>query len=275
MPGRPSAALAALLTDFGTEDVYVGVMKAVLIGICPSARVVDLTHAIPPQDVRLGALALADAAPYLPAGAVALAVVDPGVGSARAALAARAGGRLFVGPDNGLLSWCLDADAEVVRIEEPRYRLPRVSDTFHGRDVFAPAAAHLLNGVPLAALGPPAESWLCLERPAPTRRPDGTLEAHVIAVDRFGNLILDLRPDELPARPAFELAGQRVVGLARSYAEADGELAALVGSFGRVELARPNGSAAGALGVGRGATVLVRDAAAGCAGGSGPGGCGP
>ena len=259
-PAAGPAALAALLTDFGTDDVYVGVMKAVLLGICPSARIVDLTHAIPPQDVRLGALALADAAPYLPAGAVAVAVVDPGVGSARAALAARADGRYFVGPDNGLLSWCLGADAEAVRLEEPRYRLAPVSDTFHGRDVFAPAAAHLLNGVPLAALGPPAESWLRLERPAPTRRPDGALEAHVIAVDRFGNLILDLAREELPARPAFEVAGRPAVGLVRSYAEAGDGLAALVGSFGRVELAWPNGSAASVLGVGIGATVVVRAA---------------
>lgn len=251
--------LAALLTDFGTDDVYVGVMTAVLLGICPGARVVDLTHAIPPQDVGLGALALADAAPYLPAGAVAVAVVDPGVGSDRAGLAARSGRRYFVGPDNGLLSWCLGADAEVVRLEEPRYRLPRVSGTFHGRDVFAPAAAHLLNGVPLAALGPRVDAWVGLERPRPTRRADGVLEAHVIAVDRFGNLILDLGAEELPARPRFEVAGRAVVGLARSYADAGAELAALVGSFGRVELARPNGSAAEMLGIGRGTTVVVRD----------------
>jgi S-adenosylmethionine hydrolase len=250
--------LAALLTDFGTDDVYVGVMKAVLLGICPTARLVDLTHAIPPQDVALGALALADAAPYLPAGAVALAVVDPGVGSARLPLAARSGGRYFVGPDNGLLSWCLGDDAEVVRIEDPRYRRPSVSATFHGRDVFAPAAAHLLNGLPLAALGRRLDAWVRLERPAATRRADGALEAHVIAVDRFGNLILDLGADDLPPRPSFEVGGRRVDGLARSYGDAEGDLAALVGSFGRVELARPNGSAAAGLGLGRGAVVTVR-----------------
>src|SRR5262249_4722142 len=131
---------------------------------------------------------------------------------------------------------------------------------FHGRDIFAPAAAHLLNGVPLAALGPSVQSWLRLERPAPTRRPNGTLEAHVIAVDRFGNLILDLAREELPARPTFEVAGRPAVGLARSYAEAGDRLAALVGSFGRVELAWGNRSAAAALGVGVGATVVVRSA---------------
>jgi S-adenosylmethionine hydrolase len=251
--------LAALLTDFGTDDVYVGVMKAVVLGICPTAALVDLTHAIPPQDVLLGALALADAAPYLPAGAVAVAVVDPGVGSDRPALAARVEGRLFVGPDNGLLSLCLRGEVEAVRLEEPRYRLPRVSSTFHGRDVFAPAAAHLLNGVPLEALGPAVDSWVRLERPAPVARADGALEAHVVAVDRFGNLILDVRPDDLGPRPTFAVAGRRVVGLARSYADAGSGLAALVGSFGRVELAQPNGSAAAALGVGRGATVVVSD----------------
>ena len=146
---------------------------------------------------------------------------------------------------------------EVVRIESARYRLPQVSSTFHGRDVFAPAAAHLLNGVPLDQLGPRAQGWVELPRPTPTRRPDGALEAHVLAVDRFGNLILDLRVADLPPRPVFEAAGRRVVGLARTYADAGGQLAALVGSFGRVELALPNASAAAALGLARGATVLV------------------
>jgi S-adenosylmethionine hydrolase len=152
--------LAALLTDFGLQDTYVGVVHAVILGICPVARVVDLTHAVPPQDVLTGALALDDAAPYLPEGAVVVAVVDPGVGSERAALAARAGGKYWVGPDNGLLSWQLAPDAEVVRLAEQRYRLPEVSSTFHGRDVFAPAAAHLLRGVPLDELGPRVTSWV-------------------------------------------------------------------------------------------------------------------
>jgi hypothetical protein len=259
MAEHRSVALAALLTDFGLDDVYVGVMKAVLLGICPGASVIDLTHAIPPQDVRAGALALADAAPYLPSGAVVVAVVDPGVGSERAALAARSGGRFFVGPDNGLLSWCLDAVADVVRVENPRYRLREVSSTFHGRDVFAPAAAHLLNGVPLRELGTRVDDWVRLPRTRPLGLPDGSLEAHVIAVDRFGNLILDARPADLPLSPVFELAGRRVVGLVRTYAEAS-ELVALVGSSGRIEIALPNGSAAAFLSLSRGATIVIRSA---------------
>src|SRR5688572_11298249 len=144
-------------------------MKAVLLSRCPLAQVVDLTHAIPPQDVLLGALALEDALPYLPLESVVVAVVDPGVGSERAALAARSGGRWLVGPDNGLLSWCLGPDAEVVRVETTRYRLPEPSSTFHGRDVFAPAAAHLLMGAELSLLGPRMASWVELARPAPRR----------------------------------------------------------------------------------------------------------
>lgn len=251
--------LAALLTDFGRQDTYVGVVHAVILGICPSARIVDLTHDVAPQDVLAGALALEEAAPYVPEGTVVVAVVDPGVGSARAALAARASGRYWVGPDNGLLSWQLkmDPNVEVVRLQNPRYRLGEVSRTFHGRDVFAPAAAHLLRGVPLGALGQRVEAWANLPYPTPTRRPDGSLEAHVVAVDRFGNLILDLRAADLPRRPRFEVAGRSVDGVATSYAEARG-LCALVGSSGRVEIALPNGSAAAQLGLARGATVAVR-----------------
>ena len=161
--------MIALLTDFGLQDSYVGVVKAVILGICPGASIVDITHAVEPQDVLGGALALEDAAPYLPEGTVVVAVVDPGVGSDRAALAARAGGRFWVGPDNGLLSWQLGPDATVVRAENPRYRLPAVSSTFHGRDVFAPVGAHLLRGVPIEELGPRVTSWVELPRPTPIR----------------------------------------------------------------------------------------------------------
>jgi S-adenosylmethionine hydrolase len=248
--------LAALLTDFGLQDTYVGVLHAVILGICPEARVVDLTHAVPPQDVLAGALALEDAAPYVPEGAAVVAVVDPGVGSERAALAACANDRFWVGPDNGLLSWQLGPDAEVVRLEDPRYRLAAVSNTFHGRDVFAPAAAHLLRGVPLAELGPRVTSWVELPKPKPTRRADGSLEAHVIAVDRFGNLVLDARPADLPSSPRFEVNGRRVEGLAATYADAQG-LCALVGSSGRVEIALPNGDAAAYLGATRWGIVFV------------------
>ncbi len=249
--------MIALLTDFGLQDSYVGVMKAVILGICPGASIVDVTHAVEPQDVLGGALALEDSAPYLPEGTVVVAVVDPGVGSDRTALAARAGGRFWVGPDNGLLSWQLGPDATVVRAENPRYRLPAVSSTFHGRDVFAPVGAHLLRGVPIEELGPRVTSWVELPRPTPIRQPDGTLEAHVVAVDRFGNLILDLRATDLPPNPSFALATVRIHGLVRTYAEARGGPCALIGSSGRVEIAVPNGSAAAKLGASKGAVVRV------------------
>jgi len=258
-PAAGPAALAALLTDFGTDDVYVGVMKAVLLGICPPAQVIDLTHAIPPQDVLLGALALADAAPYLPEGAVAVAVVDPGVGSARAALAARAGGRYFVGPDNGLLSWCLAADAEVVRLEEPRYRLPRVSRTFHGRDLFAPAAAHVASGLDLARLGPPVGDPVRLAWPE-VRAVAGAVAGAVVHADRFGNLITSIHARTLAPVDADLVirVGGREVPLVGTYGDLSiGRPGALIGSSGRLEIAVREGSAATLLRARRGTAVVV------------------
>ena len=177
----------ALLTDFGTRDPYVGAMKGAALSVCADATLVDLTHDIAAHDVAEAARHLAAAAPYFPAGTAFVVVVDPGVGSARRALAAWACGHWFVGPDNGVLTPVLTPDAAIVEITSPRYMRVPVSRTFEGRDRFAPAAAWLLRGVPLDALGPPVTDPVRLDLPRP-RVVDGILRGVLIAADRFGNV---------------------------------------------------------------------------------------
>jgi S-adenosyl-L-methionine hydrolase (adenosine-forming) len=245
----------ALLTDFGRQDVYAGVLHGVIAGIAPEARVIDLTHDVPPQDVRAGAFLLLTAYRYFPPGTIFVVVVDPGVGTARAILALRAGAYTFVGPDNGVLRWAVE-DAggaeEAVRVEEPAYHLPDVSHTFHGRDVMAPAAAHLARGVPLGALGPPAGPLSGAPFPRPVEVAGG-LAGEVLYVDRFGNAITNLPP----APGIVRVAGQ-AVPRGRAYADGiPGRPLALVGSAGLIEVAVPGGSAAAALGAGPGTPVLL------------------
>lgn len=258
--------LAALLTDFGTADVYVGVMKAVMIGICPDARIVDLTHAIPPQDVVAGALALAAAAPYFPAGTIFLCVVDPGVGSARRAIAVRSAGLTFVAPDNGLVSLAVgEGGVEVVALENPAYALPVMSRTFEGRDRFAPAAAWLARGVDLATCGPRLDAFVRLDLPA-AEESDGEIAGEVVRVDRFGNLVTNIPAAALArlsdgARVTVMVAG-RTAPLVATYGEMPaGGLGALVGSTGHLEVSVNGGSAAATLGCGRGVRVRASRAA--------------
>ena len=254
------------LTDFGLADTYVGVVKAVILGIAPDARIVDLTHDVPPQDVRAGACALLGAAPYLPDDAVVLAVVDPGVGTARRPIAVQVGDRTFVGPDNGLLSWATASQvSRAVVLDQPRFWRPAVSATFHGRDLFGPVAAHLARGVPLSDVGSPCDAIQLLPFPLVRHTVDtagGIVAAHgeVIHVDRFGNLITSLRTADLPPGPIVALAGHTIDGLVPHFqptaASAGGPIA-LIGSAGLLEVAIPNGSAASGLGVGVGAAVTV------------------
>jgi S-adenosylmethionine hydrolase len=188
------------LTDYGLQDSYVGVCHGVMARIAPHARVIDVSHAVGPQDVRHGAVVLAQAVGYLP-DAVHLAVVDPGVGTARGQVALQAGGRMLVGPDNGLLLWAADALGGVERahaLANPAYQLSPVSRTFHGRDVFAPAAAHLAAGVDPAALGPELDPAGLVRLPTPTATvDDGRLLGEVLLVDHFGNLLLSFGGAEL------------------------------------------------------------------------------
>jgi S-adenosyl-L-methionine hydrolase (adenosine-forming) len=251
-------------------------MKGVILSICPSARLVDLTHDLAPQDVLAGSLALAAAVPFFPEGTVHLAVVDPGVGSARRPVALRVGGHYLVGPDNGLFTFALATGRSgpgsrssprskwsAVTLSASEYRLPVVSLTFHGRDVFAPAAAYLAAGVPLERLGPPVTDPVRLELPG-CRLEGGELVGEVIDADRFGNLLTSIeagRLAEIPGRgaPAVEVAGRPVGGLVDAYAEGpEGDAAVIVGSTGRLEVFVKSGSARHLLGVGRGAGVRVR-----------------
>ena len=230
--------LLTLLSDFGTRDPFVAEMKAVILGLCPAATIVDVTHEVAPRDVLEGALALARAAPWFPAGTVHVAVVDPGVGSRRAAVACRAKGQLFVGPDNGLLSLAVGRAAACHRIE---YDDRRAAPTFHGRDVFAPAAARLASGErSLRELGPPHR----LERLARPRAP------HVLGEDRFGNLLLSVRAAAVPrGSRAVRIDGLDAAPLARSYSDvAAGALLAYRGSSGLIEVAVRDGSASARLG---------------------------
>jgi S-adenosylmethionine hydrolase len=254
----------ALLTDFGTRDHYVGAMRGVALGICPDATLTDITHEIEPQDVLGGALELAAAFPYFPDHTIFLSVVDPGVGSARRAIAAEVGGYRFVAPDNGLLTqvFRVAPPSKVVEIIEPRYARSAVSRTFEGRDRFAPAAAWLATGLSVDALGPPMASWHVLDIPAPVRHEE-TLSGIVLRVDRFGNLATNIdRPtfDSLVGGGSFEivLAGHAMRDLVATYSESVPDaICALFDSSDRLEVAVSGGSAARRLGIGRGAPITV------------------
>ena len=254
----------ALLTDFGMRDHYAGTMKGVALSICPDAVLVDVSHDIAPHDVLGGALELAAAYRYFPAGTIFLVVVDPGVGSARRGLAADTGEFRFVAPDNGVLTAVLDEQParKIVELTERRYARPTVSRTFEGRDRFAPAAAWLAKGIELPALGRPAGTIQRLEIPRPvvTSDPAGVL-GEVLRVDRFGNLVtnIDRRTFEKLAGPLDIRAGDHeVTKVVTTYADIPAnEVGALFGSTEHLEIAANGASAADRLGVGRGARVTV------------------
>lgn len=257
-------AILTLTTDFGTRDAYVAEMKGVILGIARAARqgvqVVDVTHEIEPHDVAAGALAVEAAAPYFPSGTVHVAVVDPGVGTARRGLAVAAGGQIFVGPDNGLFTPLFARDGwRAWELVAPEYRLPSVSLTFHGRDVFAPAAAHVAVGVDPARLGPPVTDPLRLAWPE-VREVRGAVAGAVVHVDRFGNLVTSIHAESVAALghdAQIRVAGW-TVPLVGTYGELPaGQAGALIGSSGRLEIAVREGSAAASLGARRGTPVLV------------------
>ncbi len=254
-------AIITLITDFGLADGYVGIMKGVILRIAPEARLVDLSHEVPAQDIRHAREVLARAIPYFPDGTVHLAVVDPGVGSARRVLIVAARGSFFVGPDNGLFSDPLaDPGARIYAADRPEFWLPEPSHTFHGRDIFAPLAAHLARGRQPEELGTFAGAPVRLpQESAPRRRPDGSLGGQVVYVDRFGNLITDIPGSCLAGRGwTCLIAGQTIAGLSDTYSEAErGALLALVSSAGTLEIAVREGSAATRLGAGAGEPVLV------------------
>jgi S-adenosylmethionine hydrolase len=250
-----------LLTDFGTADGYVGEVKGVLCTMAPGVPLVDISHDLSAQDVEGARLAVARYWRRFPVGTVHLVVVDPGVGTSRAALAVASEGRYLVGPDNGVLSPSLFAlDARVVRLPEP----PAAAPTFHGRDLFAPVAAQLAGGAPLEALGEPHRDPVRRRTPPPVRHADGALEGEVLTFDRFGNAVTNLVPSrQSPGGSVVETMGQ-VIPLVRTYGDVPpGAPLALVGSSGLVEVAVRNGSAASRFGMARGQRVVLRGARGG------------
>lgn len=255
--------LIALLTDFGLRDHYVGVMKGVIAGICPDASLIDIAHDIPPQDVMAGALELAAAYRYFPAGTIFLSVVDPGVGTTRRAIAARAGDYRFVTPDNGLVSLAIgDTEIAAYELTNSRYSLARISRTFEGRDRFAPAAAWLATGIDPSEFGPRVPSIHRIDVPA-IRTMAEAIEGEVVRVDRFGNLITNIPVgalDQFSNGSPLEVvvAGRTTAPVSSTYSAIDrASLGALVGSTGHLEVSLNGGSAAAALGCGRGTAVRV------------------
>ena len=252
-------SIITLTTDFGTADGYVGAMKGVILSLAPDVTLVDISHSVPTQDVRHAARVLAAATPFFPSGTIHVAVVDPGVGSERRGIALQTPSAVFVGPDNGLFTAFVGQRVACVALTNSETHRRPVSVTFHGRDVFAPVAAHLANGLPLGELGPPVDDPLTWVSPQPQRLPDGRVRAEIVYVDHFGNLVTNVRQGERGGLGELRvvIGGESLV-LRRTYADvAPGALLALFGSDGYLEVAVRDGSAAERLGSGVGTTVDV------------------
>jgi S-adenosylmethionine hydrolase len=275
MSGPPP--IITLTTDFCLQDPYVAAMKGAILTVNPAAHLVDVSHAIQPQAIEQAVFVTAAAWLYFPQGAIHVVVVDPAVGSQRRALALCTATATFVGPDNGVLSAALSDDVRTAAGDSPSpvrlpagcravsltneryFRLP-VSSTFHGRDIFGPVAAHLSLGVALEELGEPVERIVALPPFRARRQPDGSLRGRVLHIDAFGNLVTDVRVEDLSSRSAvIEVAGHSIEGVSATY-EPGADLRAIAGSSGYLEIAAPGRSAAAVLKAGLGETVVVRPA---------------
>ena len=261
-----SRRIITLLTDFGTEDYFVGAIKGVILTRSPKAVLVDITHAIPPQNVRAAAFTLSAAYPYFPAGSIHLAIVDPGVGSDRRPILIEAAAHLFVGPDNGLFTLVLEQvpTARIRHLTNTAYFLPNPSFTFHGRDIFAPVAAALAAGVSPEDLGPPIQDLVRLETMQCKSAEDGSLAGSIMHIDRFGNCVTNLPWDRwlaLSATKSFRLQVKefQIRKLARNYSEASrpGEPFLICGSAGFLEISVQSSSAARELNIKVGDPIVV------------------
>ncbi|MCX8024874.1 MAG: SAM-dependent chlorinase/fluorinase [Thermanaerothrix sp.] len=249
-------SVVALLTDFGYRDHYVGVMKGVIWGIAPSVQIADISHAVRPQNIFEGAFLLAQAYAYFPPKSIFVAVVDPGVGTQRRPLAARIGDYFFVAPDNGLLTFVIREAQNrgwsmcFVHLTQSAYWLPHISRSFHGRDIFAPVAAHLANGLPLVALGSQIEDPVTLSLPEPSPEPRGW-QGQIIYIDGFGNLITNIQPHHLAGELDWKIqyGGHEINGLVNTFGEGKpGDLIAMFDSTGYLSLCIVNGNAEEELG---------------------------
>lgn len=263
------ASVITLTTDFGTGDAYVASMKGVILSINPKAVIVDICHSIEPQNILQAAFILSTAYQYFPEGTIHLAVVDPGVGSQRKAIILKTPTAFFVAPDNGILSYIIDeldkkpatqtaanpeprklgAGLEAVAITNPDFWHKPVSTTFHGRDIFAPVAAHLSLGVPIHKFGDSLSHVHAFPLPRPHHNTRGDLVGRVLHIDNFGNLITNIRSSDLPAgKITVAIGKQQIRGISQFYAEKEG-LAAIIGSSGYLEISLKNGNAAAFLGL--------------------------
>ena len=256
--------IITLTTDFGRRDWFVGTMKGVVLGINPRAVIVDLTHEIPPADIRAGAFALMAGCRYFPKGTVHVAVVDPGVGSRRRAITVQTANYLFAGPDNGVLSWALANEKikAIRQLENPKYFLKTISRTFHGRDIFAPVAAHLSRGLALKELGRELKDFIRLPWPEPTEQ-HGEIRGEIVYIDHFGNGITNITAGQVSGRRMVtcEVIGKRKVrcALAAFYGAAPSKSpVAVMGSSGFLEIAVNGGSAVKQFGLKPGNAIIVR-----------------
>jgi len=253
--------IITLTTDFGTRDWFVGTMKGVILGIAPRAAIVDITHEIPPGDIRAGAFALGASCRFFPKGTVHLAVVDPGVGGARKAIAVQTTKYFFVGPDNGVLSFALAREKikSVRRLENPDYILHPVSRTFHGRDIFAPVAAQLSRGAAIRGSGPAQQDFIRLSWPKP-RVQRNRVAGEVVFVDRFGNAITNIESAVLNAPDRLEVfVGRKRLCQVKAFYQSvrTGQAVAVPGSSGFLEIAVNGGSAARRFGLNIGSRISV------------------
>jgi S-adenosylmethionine hydrolase len=258
--------IITLLTDFGLRDGYAGVMKGVIWGIAPHVQIVDIAHDVAPHDILEAARTLGRVVPYFPDGTIHVAVVDPGVGTRRRAIAAEVGRQFFVGPDNGLITALLEQaeswheNVKTVHLLQPRYWLPNPSSVFHGRDIFAPVAAHLSKGASLEEMGEFITDPVRLNMAAP-RQMDKGWQGEVIHIDRFGNLATNIRRNDLRGLGSLEvlLGDKAIQGMVNTFGDGkDGELVALFDSFGYLSICVVNGSASERLGGGLGTPVTAR-----------------
>jgi S-adenosylmethionine hydrolase len=250
-----------LTTDFGASDHYVGVMKGVILGICPQARIVDICHQVTPFDISEGAYAIAQSYPYFPPKTVHVVVIDPGVGTKRRPILVEAAGQYFIGPDNGVLSMVYAREKHRVRlIENDRYFRKPVSATFHGRDIFAPVAAHLAAGVAPWRIGKPIQDYLQPDFAKPRRSGDRAWIGRILKIDRFGNIVTNFHIGDFPdAPPTLTIGRHKIASLVRTYAEArPGELVLIVGSSGYLEVSVNQGSAAKKIGCEMGARANLK-----------------
>jgi S-adenosylmethionine hydrolase len=254
--------IITLLTDFGTRDYFVGAMKGAILSVNSDAQIIDVTHEIPPQDVRAGAFTLLNYYATFPPKTIHVCVVDPGVGSRRRAILAETGDYFFVAPDNGLLSFVFakEKDFRVFELTNENFFRHPVSQTFHGRDVFAPVAAHLSKGVSPSEFGREIKDFLRFEMPPPQRVSDTQTEAEIIHIDRFGNLITNLKSEDLPETFVLQVNGKRIAAHQKYYAETEtGKIFSIMGSAGFLEIVAFRDSAKNLLNAKTGGKVFLME----------------